>query len=206
VTIETEGPSDLKQAELDRHLEMISRFLARAGDERHSAITMVLRAPDSAPALALLAMREAIERAHLSVRVVLARIEPDDGLRQLHGCLAELAPNRPSHEVLRWARNPRLLDAHEQVTYGDAMCWTGDAMRRDGDRRNALTLVSEAAPDAIRLGQLAFEALWSASMPVPKTHLNGRTGAAAACHATPETSLALSLFRRSFQGWPLIRH
>lgn len=208
VATSAESPSSLKQAELDRHLQMISRFLGCAGadDGAQSSVTMILRAANSVPALALLDMKEALQRAHVSARIILAKIEPDDALQQLHACLGALAPNRPAHEVLRWARNPRLLDAHEQVTYGEAICWTGDAMRRDCDRRNALTLVSEAAPDTIKLSRLAFEALWSASMPVPKTYLNGRTSAAGACQATPETSLALSLFRRNFQGWPLIRH
>jgi hypothetical protein len=208
VAVDAEGSSDLKAAELDRHREMISRFLAGAGvkTKRRSSITMILRSPESPAAIAMLGMKEALQRAAIGVRVVLAKVEPEDALRQLHACLGELAPNRPVHEVLRWARNPRLLDAHEQVTFGEAMCWTGDAMRRDCDRRNALTLLSEAAPEAIRLSKLAFEALWSASMPVPKAHLDGRTSPTGVYQPSAEASMALSTIRRNFQGWPLIRH
>ena len=78
-----------------------------------------------------------------------------------------------AHELIRWARNPRLLDAHEQVTYGDIMCWSGDAMRRDADKRNALTLFDESAGDAVRHGRLAFEALWTSCALVPKGRLMG---------------------------------
>ena len=81
--------------------------------------------------------------------------------------LSELAPHEPAHELIRWARNPRLLEAHEQVTYGEAMCWSGDAMRRDADKRNALDLVRRGSSGAVRLGRLAFEALWAASSLVP---------------------------------------
>ncbi len=204
--VDSEAPSDLKQADLDRHIEMIARFVRNAAADEQAFLTMILRAPDSLPALAMLRMKDALQRGRVTARIVLAKIEPDDSLRQLHACLAELAPNRPAHELLRWARNPRLLDAHEQVTYGDAMCWTGDAMRREADKRNALTLLSEAAPDAIRLGRLAFDALWSASMPVPSAHLNGRAHPAGSYQPSAEASLALSTLRRGFQGWPLIRH
>ena len=54
------------------------------------------------------------------------------------------------------------------MTYGETMCWSGDAMRRDADKRNALTLFDEKLPERCRLGRLAFEALWAASSLVPK--------------------------------------
>ena len=120
----------------------------------------------------------------------------------------ELAPQEPASELIRWARNPRLLDAHEQVTYGETMCWSGDAMRRDADRRNALTLFDEEAPDTVRLGRLAFEALWAVSALVPERRLLGPATArpSGAYEQAPETPVAVSTLRPSLQGWPLIRH
>ena len=145
VLVGTENSGDLRQSELRRHLKMMSRCVetATAG----SALTMILRSAKSDPAKALIGMKGALQRAGAWAKVILARIEPEDDLRQLFAGLSELAPQRPSHELIRWARNPRLLEAHEQVIYGDALCWFGDAMRRDADKRNALALFEEEAPE-----------------------------------------------------------
>ena len=40
-------------------------------------------------------------------------------------------------------------------------------MRRDADKRNALSLVEDAAGGTLCLGHLAFKALWSASAMSP---------------------------------------
>jgi hypothetical protein len=185
---------------------MMSRFVdgAAAG----TSLTMILRSPEADPAKALIGMTGALERKGLRARVILAKIEPDDDLRKLFDALAALSPHEPAHELIRWARNPRLLEAHEQVTYGATMCWSGDAMRRDADRRNALTLFDEEAPETVRLGQLAFEALWTASAPVPKGRLTGPDTArpCGAYEQPAEPPVAVSPLRPGPQGWPLIRH
>jgi hypothetical protein len=184
---------------------MLSGFVdgATAG----TCLTMVLRSPEADPAKALIGMTGALQRKSLSARVILAKIEPDDELRKLFAALCALAPLEPAHELIRWARNPRLLDAHEQVTYGETMCWSGDAMRRDADKRNALTVFEEQAPEAVRLGRLAFEALWRASALVPKRLLLGHESARpSAAYEQAVEPAAVSPPRPSPQGWPLIRH
>jgi hypothetical protein len=153
-------------------------------------------------------MKGALQQAGVSAKVILAKLEPEGDLKQLFASLSELAPQEPASELIRWARNPRLLDAHEQVTYGETMCWSGDAMRRDADRRNALTLFDEEAPDTVRLGRLAFQALWAASSLVPERRLLGPATArpAGAYEQASETAVAVSTLRPSLQGWPLVRH
>lgn len=79
-------------------------------------------------------------------------------------------------------------------------------MRRDADKRNALALFDDAASDRVRLGRLAFAALWSASSLVPERLLLGLktskpSGAYQASPDAPVTAL-----RPSLQGWPLVRH
>jgi hypothetical protein len=183
---------------------MMSRFVegAKAG----ASLTMILRSADSDPAKTMVSMKGALQHSGVRVKVILAKIEPEDELRKLFAALSELAPQQGASELIRWARNPRLLDAHEQVTYGETMCWSGDAMRRDADKRNALTLFDEEAPDPVRLGRLAFEALWAASALVPERRLTGPatarpSGAYQLSQDTPVTAL-----RPSLQGWPLVRH
>lgn len=203
VVVGSESSRDYRQSELRRHLQMMSRFVE--GAKPDTSLTMILRAADSDPAKALIGVKGALRNCGVRVKVILARIEPEDDLRQLFAGLCELAPQQGASELIRWARNPRLLDAHEQVTYGEAMCWSGDAMRRDADKRNALTLFDEAAPDTVRLGRLAFEALWAASSLVPERRLTGPVTARPS-GAYERAEAPVTALRPSLQTWPLVRH
>ena len=199
---------DFRQAELDRHIAMVSRFIERAKDESAApaALTLILRSASSCPAKAIVGMKAELVGACISAKAIIARLEPAEDLRELFATLSELAPREQSGELIRWARNPRLLDAHEQVTCGDMMCWSGDPMRRDADKRNALALFDDASSVRVRHGRLAFGALWAASSPIPERRLLGPatpkpSGAYQPAPETPVTAL-----RPSLQGWPLIRH
>ena len=203
------GVSDFRQAELDGHVAAISREVERARAESRPSpsITLILRSASSAPALAMVLMKDELERVGLDAKVVLAKLEPQEELRQLFLSLTHLSPGQQPCQLMRWARNPRLLDAHEQVTYGEAVCWSGDAMRREADRRNALTLFNEAAPELVRLGRLAFEALWAASSPVPERHLVDRPATKpSGSYEQAQAPAAVSPVRPSLQAWPLVRH
>ena len=203
------GVSDFRQAELDGHVAAISREVERARAESRPSpsITLILRSASSAPALAMVLMKDELERVGLDAKVILAKLEPQEELRQLFLSLTHLSPRQQPCQLMRWARNPRLLDAHEQVTYGEAVCWSGDAMRREADRRNALTLFNEAAPELVRLGRLAFDALWAASSPVPERHLVDRPAPKpSGSYEQAQAPAAVSPVRPSLQAWPLVRH
>jgi hypothetical protein len=208
VVVGSEDSRDFRQAEIDRHLEAISRFIEGADREASSSLccTMVLRSAASAPAQALILMKDALLGARVRANAILARLEPEDAFKDLFATLSALSADAPKTALMRWARNPRLLEAHEQVTYGDDMCWSGDAMRRDASKRNPLILFDTNAPEAGRRGLLAFKALWAASVPVPLHYLAGRgsakpSGAYAQAHDSQPTAL-----RPAFLGWPLVRH
>lgn len=195
-----------------RHLEMMSCFVARVAGEAESVetrkLTMILRSAASGPVRALIGKRRELASAGIGAKVILAKLEPEQDLRQLFAALCELSPRTQATDLIRWARNPRLLDAHEQATYGETMCWSGDAMRRDANRRNVMSLFEEEAPQAARFGRLAFSALWAASAPIPERRLLGQAAArpSGAYHASAEAPLAVSALTPGFQGWPLIRH
>jgi hypothetical protein len=201
-----ESLSDPRQGELRRHLKMMSRSIEAAREG--SVLTMILRSPAADPAKALIGMKGALKQAGMRAKVILARIEPEDELRQLYASLCELDPQQPAHELIRWARNPRLLDAHEQVIYGEALCWSGDAMRRDADKRNALALFEEEAPDAARHGRLAFAALWAQASLVPERRLVGPATArpSGAYEQLSDPSVDPATLRQGLQTWPLLRH
>src|SRR6476619_4695608 len=107
VVVGSGSSRDFRQVELDRHLQMMSRYVERAqgAGQQSLSFTMILRSARSGPAQALIG---------------------EEDVRQLFASLSALGPREPAAELIRWARNPRLLDAHEQVTYGETMCWSGD--------------------------------------------------------------------------------
>jgi hypothetical protein len=195
-----------------RHLEMMSCFAARVAGDAESVetrkLTMILRSAASSPVRALIGQRQELASAGIDAKVILANLEPEEDLHQLFASLCELSPRTQAIDLIRWARNPRLLDAHEQVIYGDTMCWSGDAMRRDANRRNAMALFEEEAPQEARFGRLAFGALWAASALIPERRLLGQAKArpSGAYQASAEAPVAVSAFKPGFQGWPLIRH
>jgi hypothetical protein len=204
------GPArDGKDAELDRHLEILSEFIGRveANRDEPRELTMLLRSASSGPAQALILKARDLARAGIVAKAIIAKLDPDEDARKLYACLAQLSPRGRTHELLRWARNPRLLDAHEQVTYGSAFCWWGDSMRRDADKRNNLSLIEDAAAGTPRLGRLAFAALWQASAIVAERRLTGPASAKpSGAYRDAETMAAISTLRPTRQGWPLIRH
>ena len=210
IVVGSGGSRDGKDAELDRHLEILSEFIGRIETHRDESreLSMILRSASSGPAQALMLKARDAARAGITAKVIVARLDPEEDARKLYACLSQLAPVRRAHELFRWARNPRLLDAHEQVTYGTALCWWGDSMRRDADKRNALSLIEDAAAGTLRLGRLAFKAMWAASAIVAERRLTGPHAAkpSGAYEGDAETMAAVSALRPTRQGWPLIRH
>jgi hypothetical protein len=188
----------------------LSEFIGRVETHRDEPreLTMILRSPSAGPAQALILKARDLARAGITAKVIVAKLDPEEDARKLYACLSELCPRARAHELIRWARNPRLLDAHEQVTYGTALCWWGDSMRRDADKRNALSLIEDAAAGTLRLGRLAFKALWSASAILAERRLTGPAAAKpyGAYERDAETVAAVSALRPTRQGWPLIRH
>ena len=146
----------------------MARFVE--GGAAGASLTMILRSLGADPAKALISMRARGARP-VRARVILAQLAPEDDLRQLFAACRGFARRASADELIRWARNPRLLDAHEQVTYGDAMCWSGTPAPRCRQRNGSTH--STRAPKAARHGRLAFEALWAASSLVPERRLLG---------------------------------
>jgi hypothetical protein len=206
VVVGSERSLTSREADLERHLDAMSRFIERHKDAPTPGCSLVLRSAGSLPAQALMLMKDTLADAGVGARAILAKLEPKDDLKQLFDTLSALSPEADDRDLIRWARNPRLLDAHEQVTYGADMCWVGDAMRRDADKRNPLILFETEAPDAARRANHAFKALWNASVPVPGRHLEmpGLSKPSGSYGQVDETQVPAMQKRN--QGWPLVRH
>lgn len=70
----------------------------------------------------------------------------------------------PKWEV-RVLRTPRLLDAHEQLTAGEA-CWHGDCLRRDPGKRDFFEQFNSDGGQALAWSEISFARLWAVAEPV----------------------------------------
>jgi len=65
----------------------------------------------------------------------------------------------------RQARNPRLIDAHEQLVLAPAAIWIGDCMRRDPQKRDAFELFDPTGATALWAAR-CFDRLWERGEPL----------------------------------------
>ncbi len=204
------GPDGFKTFQhkaLDRHADALSRLAQRASKKGAppNLCTLVLRSPSSAPAHALITMKDSLASAGVQARAILAKLDPEQDLCALLGTLRSLAPETADGVLIRWVRNSRLWDVHEQATYGLDMCWSGDPMSRDRNKRNSLALF-EATPDAAFHAAQGFKALWGASVPVPPNRLNVEALAKRAGAPEQANDGSMTALRPPAEGWPLVRH
>lgn len=144
------------------------RYLRRAPSEEASdyGITLIARSPASPVAGALAAKAGELGRQQVSARLIFAKPAPTEALDEVLHAVKPVFRGESIPVRVRWAHNPGLLDAHEQMTLGANICWSGDAMRRSPQRRGALEIAEEDSPAAVRHAALAFSALWAASKPL----------------------------------------
>jgi hypothetical protein len=126
-----------------------------------SEILIVARSVDSPVVRAIGNIEPQIGAARLLVRMILAQVEPDTA-----SGLAEAGANAAFDHEIRWARHPRLIEAHEQLVLGPATCWIGDCMRRDPSKCDAFENYVEDCGEAAGCAAVSFERLWSASVPL----------------------------------------
>jgi hypothetical protein len=145
---------------------------AAAGNE----ILVIARSIESPVAKALAGHAAQIAACRRPVRMILARA--DRNSTPVGSSLGDV----PQVECeIRWASNPRLLEAHEQLVLAADICWIGDAMRRDPAKCDAYETFVEGNSEVASAARISFERLWAASqrlfpsMLVPP-HAAGSTG------------------------------
>ena len=143
--------------------ELESREQELANDR---VVTLIARGPASPVTQAVCRHADRLALSGVKLQVVFAHIDPPSDF----SCFVEKAGEEKRLDVsIRWAKNPALLDAHEQLVLGASHCWSGDAMRRSPDVRVALDMYEVEGGDAVRWGKMAFHGLWTASVLVPKS-------------------------------------
>jgi hypothetical protein len=122
---------------------------------------VVARTSDS-PVLRALGSFSAELAAHsVKVRAILSSLEPAEAGGSHDG--AEWL----AHCEVRWARNPRLVDAHEFLVLSSEASWVGDSMRRDPQKRDAFECYCSSNTLAVAQACRSFERLWSLCEVVP---------------------------------------
>ncbi|HEX5958856.1 MAG TPA: hypothetical protein VFY92_09405 [Hyphomicrobiaceae bacterium] len=128
------------------------------------AILVMARSARSPVVRSLCTLTADIAAAKWSVRIILAKAEHDaaDGGRGQG--LAALRHAVPCE--VRRGRNPRLIEAHEQLVIGARICWTGDTMRRDPATCDAYESFVEDCPEIAAAAAATFERLWTDCTPL----------------------------------------
>ena len=156
--------------------QFVQHHLSMVSDRAHQLL-VVARSLDSPVVKAIVGLEQAITAVGGSVRLILAQV--DDEVQ----CLAGSAMSC-KHEI-RWARHPRLIEAHEQLVLGPQTCWIGDCMRRDPAKCDAFENYVEDCGEAAGCAAVSFERLWFASAPL---HGAAPTAATAALLPLPAVS------------------
>ena len=143
--------------------EFIFQHLAGAqhgGDASHAThLLIIARSLESPLVKAVAGLTNEITAAGLSARMILAQVDREP-LPEEWGRAITF-----SHEI-RWAKHPRLIEAHEQLVLGPETCWIGDCMRRDPAKCDAYESYVEGCGEAAGCAAVSFERMWLASQPL----------------------------------------
>jgi hypothetical protein len=150
----------------------------------HGAIVSIARSIQSPVVKSIVARAREITAAGSMVRLILAKT---DGLALSDALAAERAAGLACE--VRLARNPRLIEAHEQLTIGARVCWTGDTMRRDPATCDAYESFVEDCPEIAAAAAAMFERLWRDCAPCAEEARSAALGA-------PREKLRIGLLAR----------
>jgi hypothetical protein len=134
--------------------DLVERYLAPLAQAENAgagelSLDIVAHAPDSPIAEAVAARLGDLKAAGVTIRAIFACIDPEPALARW---IAQAG-------LVRWARDVRLLEAHEQLVLGRTKCWSGDAMRRGATRTDLFESLNEGSAEVTALGRKAFERL-----------------------------------------------
>jgi hypothetical protein len=149
------------------HFDTYGLSLNQQADPQQRTITLIARSPASPPAQALAMNLDRFQPLSIEVNILFAQIAPAEALNFMLQALNGACSDSPE-TLIRWAKNRALLDAHERLTLGRTLCWTGDSMRRSEDSRSAIDRVDDATPSVLAEADASFAALWRASKPLPR--------------------------------------
>jgi hypothetical protein len=157
------------------------------GGERE--VLIIARSAQSPVVKSTAALAREIAAAGCSVRILLARNDRPVPADALSDALIAASGAALGAEVRR-ARNPRLVEAHEQLVLARHACWTGDTMRRDPATCDAYESFVEDCPELAATAAATFERLWADAEPCTDLAAMGTAGLATPKAIGPPAALA----------------
>jgi hypothetical protein len=137
----------------------LNGFEHGGGTHLTNHLLIVARSLTSPLVRAVVGLTHEIAASGRSARMILAHIEGEPQLEDWGRSVTF------SHEI-RWAKHPRLIEAHEQLVLGPQTCWIGDCMRRDPAKCDAYESYVEGCGEAAGCATVSFERLWLACQPL----------------------------------------
>ncbi|MBI4725500.1 MAG: hypothetical protein HY765_11140 [Rhodomicrobium sp.] len=176
----------------DPYFDVYGLSLQQESDLQQRTVTLIARSPASPPAQALAMNLGRFQPLSVEVSIIFAQIAPANAMNFILQALSTACRHSPD-TVIRWAKNRALLGAHERLTLGRTLCWTGDSMRRSEDSHSAIDRVDDGTPTIIAEANASFAALWAASKPLPKTLFSRGALPEAAGSSQPHAALVQGL-------------
>jgi hypothetical protein len=152
-----------RRAEKEQRLSgFIGDYLARTNRAPGgSDILLIARSVESPVVKAVASLASEIVAAGHSVRMIIAQADEQSPLQGW-----AFSNSVDVDCEVRWAKRPRLIEAHEQLVLGPQTCWIGDSMRREPAKCDAFERYVEACAATAGSAAISFERLWAASEPL----------------------------------------
>jgi hypothetical protein len=157
--------SVMRRGEKEQRLgEFIATCLAEARGVSpcpRSEVLLIARSVESPVVKALAAHAAGLAAGSFSVRMIVAQVDAETMPRGW-----ALSDTVDVECEVRWARKPRLIEAHEQLVLGPETCWIGDSMRREPAKCDAYETFVEDCANTTAGAIVSFERLWKTSEPL----------------------------------------
>jgi hypothetical protein len=186
----TNAPKPTVVSPLDSKMQSLAAFieshLPQSRNDAVNELTLLARSYESPIAQAVVQHAGVIAERGIKVRALFAIATAQGDA----GAWTSLDAGLEFEREVRWSRNPRYFDAHEQIVLSTASCWIGDCMRRDPAKRDALDLPKPNCPEAALFASRSFDHLWRRGQPLSLRAGRGKSDALFAEMATTNFAIA----------------
>jgi hypothetical protein len=138
---------------------ILNKLASPATAQADRSWCVIARSMESPVILVLSALSAELQSAGVTIKLLFTQTPPAASGSAIDpvACLAE---------EVRYTRDIRLLDAHEQLRLDATTCWIGDCMRREPAKRDAYECYANDCADTSNWSAKAFERLWAFGQPV----------------------------------------
>ena len=149
---------------IDQFLAPLEAGHSRQGESR--SMLLVAVSPRTPITYALVTRAAQLAKCDISLRFIFCDVEDHIATKAFIEAMGKIVVSETGAVLGRWATNPCLADANEQLILGTEMSLTGDTLRRGTAGSNAIYIVDHDAAGSVRYARLTYEELWRVSRPM----------------------------------------